>query len=149
MKLKLLLPVFVTLFLASCGLKPIAPEHQLIHVDNKNISLSDLGNGEVLIYNDANIFHTADNTSRLNIILDEKNLGQLHAKKYAIVKIEEGKHFFNIKHLDVVSMKSDHVVDVTNSVKVIRVKPTMTSNKLEIVNELPDNWDKYSYMNSK
>jgi len=36
---------------------------------------------------------------------------------------------------------------VTDSTKVIRVKPTITSNKLEIVNQLPENWDKYQYMN--
>jgi hypothetical protein len=149
MKSNLLLTIFIVFLLTSCGLKPITSEHNLIHVENNEITLSDLGNGKILIYNDANIFHTSDNTSRLNIILDNKNLGQLRAKNYAVVKLEEGNHKFNIRHLDVVNMRSDHEVNVTDSIKVIRVKPTITSNKLEIVNQLPDNWDKYSYMNSK
>ena len=149
MKLNLLLTIFSIFILTSCGLKPITTEHNLIHIDNSKITLSDLGNGKILIYNDANILHTSDNTSRLNILLDNKNLGQLRAKNYAVVNLEEGKHNFNIRHLDVVNMRSDHEVNVTDSIKVIRVKPTITSNKLEIVNELPANWDKYSYMNSK
>ncbi|MDR5589094.1 hypothetical protein [Christiangramia sp. SM2212] len=148
MKSKIILAITV-LCLTSCGLKPIPTEHDLIIIENNDIKLSDLGNGKVLIYNDANILHTSDNTSRLNIKLDDKNLGQLRAKNYAVIMLTEGEHNFNIRHLDVVNMKSDHKVNVTDSVKVIRVKPTITSNKLEIVNQLPDNWTKYEYMNSK
>ncbi|MGM1057255.1 MAG: hypothetical protein ACQEWG_15315 [Bacteroidota bacterium] len=99
-----------------------------------------------MIYNDANILHTADNTSQLNIQLDGKNLGQLRAKDFAIVKLENGGHVFNLRHLDLVNMRSEHKITVTDSLKVILVKPTITSNKLEIVNQLPVNWDKYRYM---
>lgn len=139
--------MLITLFSAACALKPIPSEHNLIRMKKDEISLARLGDGKVLIYNDANILHTADVTSRLNIRLDGKNVGQLRAKNFAIVDLKEGKHVFSIRHIDVVNMNSKHKVMLTDSIKVISVKPTITSNKLEIVNQLPNNWDKYEYMN--
>lgn len=127
-------------------MKPIPSEHNLVMMDKEKVSLNELGNGTILIYNDANILHTADNTSQLNIQLDGKNLGQLRAKDFAIVKLENGEHVFNLRHLDLVNMRSEHKITVTDSLKVILVKPTITSNKLEIVNQLPSNWEKYRYM---
>ena len=133
---------------SSCALKPISSEHALLRMEKEDISSESLGNGRVLIYNDANILHTGDNTARLNIVLDDKNLGQLKAKDFVIVKLENGNHVFNIRHLDVVNMRSTHKVVITDTVQIIRVKPTITSNKLEITNEFPNNWDKYGFMST-
>ena len=136
------------LILSSCALKPISSEHALLRMEKEDISSESLGKGKVLIYNDANILHTGDNTARLNIVLDDKNLGQLKAKDFVIVKLENGNHVFNIRHLDVVNMRSTHKVVITDTVQIIRVKPTITSNKLEITNEFPNNWDKYGFMST-
>jgi hypothetical protein len=73
----------------------------------------------------------------------------LRAKDYVIIRLENGKHLFKLRHLDLVNMRSEHVVTVTDSLKVIRVKPTISSNKLEVINQLPENWEKYEYMNPK
>lgn len=140
------LTLLISSIFLSCALRPIPVEHHLVMVDKKNISIDELGKGTILIYSDANILHTADNTARLNIQLDGKNLGQLRAKDFAIVKLENGNHVFNLRHLDMVNMRSEHKITINDSVKVIMVKPTVTSNKLEIVNQLPDNWEKYRYM---
>lgn len=142
-----ILTLFIGILFSSCALRPIPTEHSLVYIDKEKISLNELGKGKVLIYNDANILHTGDNTSQLNIVMDGKNLGQLRAKNYVIVSLENGKHIFNIRHLDLVNMRSEHEVFVTDTLKVIRVKPTVTSNKLEEVNQLPKNWDKYKCMN--
>ncbi|HBU79324.1 MAG TPA: hypothetical protein DEF18_14590 [Muricauda sp.] len=133
---------------SSCALKPISSEHALLRMEKEDISSESLGNGRVLIYNDANILHTGDNTARLNIVLDDKNLGQLKAKDFVIIQLENGNHVFNIRHLDVVNMRSTHKVVITDTVQIIRVKPTITSNKLEITNEFPNNWDKYGFMST-
>tara|TARA_Y100001001_G_scaffold91699_1_gene89585 strand:- start:1520 stop:1975 length:456 start_codon:yes stop_codon:yes gene_type:complete len=136
------------LILSSCALKPISSEHALLRMEKEDISSESLGKGKVLIYNDANILHTGDNTARLNIVLDDKNLGQLKAKDFVIIQLENGNHVFNIRHLDVVNMRSTHKVVITDTVQIIRVKPTITSNKLEITNEFPNNWDKYGFMST-
>ena len=141
------LAILLVILFASCALRPIPTEHTLVQIDKEQITLDNLGNGKVLVYNDANILHTGDNTSQLNIVLDGKNLGQLRAKDYVIVNLPNGRHVFNLHHLDLVNMRSEHEVTVTDTVKVIRVKPTVTSNKLEVTNELPTNWKKYGYMN--
>nr|WP_288980327.1 hypothetical protein [uncultured Allomuricauda sp.] len=133
---------------SSCALKPISSEHALLRMEKEDISSESLGKGKVLIYNDANILHTGDNTARLNIVLDDKNLGQLKAKDFVIIQLENGNHVFNIRHLDVVNMRSTHKVVITDTVQIIRVKPTITSNKLEITNEFPNNWDKYGFMST-
>lgn len=146
MKTTTFLTLLIAILFTSCGLRPIPSEHSLVQMDKQQTTLDVLGNGKILIYNDANILHTSDNTSRLNIIMDGKNLGQLRAKDYVIVHLKDGKHFFDLMHLDLVKMRSEHVVMVTDTVKVIRVKPTITSNKLEVTNQLPANWDKYGYM---
>jgi hypothetical protein len=141
--------IFAAVILSSCALKPIPSEYNLVQTKKEEVNLERLGNGTVLIYNDANILHTSDNTSQLNIVLDDKNLGQLRAKDYVIIRLENGKHIFKLRHLDLVNMRSEHVVTVTDSLKVIRVKPTISSNKLEVTNQLPGNWEKYEYMNPK
>ncbi|MEP6262519.1 MAG: hypothetical protein ABJ092_13140 [Gillisia sp.] len=143
---RIFLSIFISCFFISCAMKPIPSEHNLVMMNKEKITINELGKGTILIYNDANILHTADNTSQLNIQLDGKNLGQLRAKDFAIVKLENGEHVFNIRHLDLVNMRSEHKITVNDSLKVILVKPTITSNKLEIVNQLPANWDKYRYM---
>ena len=141
-----ILVLFIASLFSSCAMKPIPSEHNLVMMNKEKITLNELGKGTILIYNDANILHTADNTSQLNIRLDGKNLGQLRAKDFAIVKLENGEHVFNLRHLDLVNMRSEHKIIVNDSLKVILVKPTITSNKLEIVNQLPANWEKYRYM---
>jgi|26BtaG_2_1085354.scaffolds.fasta_scaffold31564_1 hypothetical protein len=141
--------ICITILFSSCALSPIPSEYNLVKTEKKMVDLESLGNGTVLIYNDANILHTSDNTSQLNIVLNDKNLGQLRAKDYVIIRLENGKHLFKLRHLDLVNMRSEHVVTVTDSLKVIRVKPTISSNKLEVTNQLPENWEKYEYMNPK
>ncbi len=138
----------ISIFFISCALRPIPNEHNLLRIEKNEISISELGNGNILIYNDANILHTGDNTARLNIVIDNKNLGQLRAKNYAIINLKNGKHNIKIRHIDFVNMRSEHEINVSDSVKVIRVKPTITSNLLEITNQLPNNWNKYDYMKS-
>lgn len=141
-----LIAFLLTMLFVSCGPKPILAEHPLVILEKEKVSLNELGNGTILIYNDANILHTADATSRLNIHLNDKNVGQLRAKDFVVVQLNNGNNIFNLKHWDVVNMRSEHTLIVTDSTKVIRVKPTVTSNKLEVINQLPDNWVKYRYM---
>ena len=59
--------------------------------------------------------------------------------------MENKKHVIRLLHIDVVNMRSEHDVIITDDTKIIRVKPTLTSNKLEVANELPDNFGKFKY----
>ncbi|TXD84243.1 hypothetical protein ESY86_06585 [Subsaximicrobium wynnwilliamsii] len=140
-----LLAFLAICFLTSCGLKPIASEYSFIKTDMGTVDLEGLGNGTVLIYNAADMLHKIDNTARLNVWIDEKPMGQIKPSEYVIINLKNGNHQFKLLHKDVVNMRSDHEVQVSDSTKVIRVKPNIASNKLEVTNELPLKFEKFKY----
>lgn len=131
--------------MTSCALKPITSEYKFVKTDIENFELNDLGNGNVLIYNGANILHKMDNTAGLNIWLDNKPLGQIRPGEYVIINLKNGKHHFKLLHIDIVNIRSEHEVEIDNETKVIKIKPTITSNKLELTNEFPKKFDKFKY----
>ncbi|HLF53479.1 hypothetical protein [Flavobacterium sp.] len=98
-----------------------------------------------MIYNGANILHSVDNTARLNVWIDNKSIGQIRPKEYLIIDLKNGKYEFTALHIDMVNMKSKHQVEINENTKVIRIEPTITSNKLTITDELPKNFQKYIY----
>lgn len=137
--------LFVSLSLVSCGLKPIKSQYSFIQTDLETVDLEKLGDGTVLIYNGSNIFHKIDNTANLNIWIDEKPLGQLQPSEYVIINLPLNNYVFKALHKDIVNMRSEHDVQITENTKIIKIKPNITSNKLEVTNELPKNFDKFKY----
>ncbi|MFP8892777.1 MULTISPECIES: hypothetical protein [Chryseobacterium] len=130
-----------TLTLSSCALRTVPSDYASVKLDV--IDNNTLGNGKVLIYNGAGILHKMDNTARLNIGLDGKSLGQIRPKEYVIVDLEKGKHEFTVLHIDMVNMRSKHQVEIDENTKVIKIEPTITSNKLTVTNILPEKFDQY------
>ena len=128
--------------ISSCALKAVPSEYNNSRLTT--IDSSTLGNGKILIYNGANILHGIDNTSRLNIWIGGKSIGQIRKKEYTILELEKGKYEFNVLHIDMVNMRSKHQVEINENTKIIRIEPTVTSNKLKVTNTLPDNFTKYT-----
>ncbi|WP_434036170.1 hypothetical protein [Formosa sp. 4Alg 33] len=143
--LKLLFLILAIPLFNACGLKPITSEYTFVKTDIEDVNLDELGDGDVLIYNGANILHTADNTARLNVWIDNIPLGQIRPSEYAILNFKPKAYQFKLLHIDFVNMKSEHTVEIDNQTKVIMIKPTVTSNKLEITNELPKKFEKFTY----
>lgn len=133
------------LLMTSCALKPITSDFNFIETDLEKVELDNLGNGTILIYNGANILHKLDNTARLNIWIDEKPLGQIRPSEYVVINLKYGKHQFKVLHIDVVNMRSEHDVEIDENTKVINIKPNITSNRLEVTNELPEKFEKFKY----
>jgi len=141
--------IAILLLFVSCGLKPIESDYQFIHSEIETIKLDNLGNGKILIHNGANVFHKIDETSSLNIWINDRPAGQLKASEYVIIRLNEGSNTVRLLHKDVVNMRSEHHITINDSTKIIMVKPTITSNKLEVTNEFPRNWHKFSYKSSQ
>jgi len=131
--------------LNSCALQPIASQYDYHKNNIKNLTVDSLGNGKVLIYNGADALHTIDNTARLNVWIGDKALGQIRAREYIIVDLEKKDCNFNLLHLDMLKFKSEHNVFVQESTKVIRIEPTVSSNKLTVTNLLPRKFSKFHY----
>jgi hypothetical protein len=144
-KYKFVILVSIVLLASSCALKPVTSEYNFVKIDLEDVNLDKLGNGNVLIYNGADILHKIDNTARLNIWIDNKALGQIKGREYVIINLKKGKHMFKALHIDVLKMRSTHDVEIDENTKVIKIKPNLTSNKLWITNELPKKFEKYKY----
>ncbi len=129
------------MMLNSCALRSIPSEYSDTKVET--VDINTLGNGKVLIYNGSSILHSMDNTARLNIWIDKKPVGQIRTKEYMIIDLNKGNYEFTALHLDMVNMRSNHPVSVNDGTKVIRIEPTITSNKLTVTNALPQNFEKY------
>lgn len=136
--------VAVLAFNLSCALKAIPSDYTATRLPT--IDLGSLGNGTILIYNGADVLHGMDNTARLNIWIGEKSMGQIRKKEYTILQLEKGTYDFNVLHIDMFNMRSKHSVEIDENTKVIRIEPTVTSNKLSITNELPTNFAKYTHV---
>ena len=147
MNFKSLMIVASVVLLTSCALKPIPSQMEYQKIEN--VELDQLGNGKVMIYNGSNVFHKADNTERLNIHINDKALGQLRGSEYVIINLADGDYKFDVLHLDMVNMRSSHEVTVDSKTKVIMIKPNITSNKLEVTNELPEKWEKFKYVEER
>lgn len=137
MKQKNNLLILILILFSSCSsLKPINSEYNLIRTFS-NINLNEYGNGKILIYNGSTFFHKSDDTSNLNVWINGKALGQIRANEYALLYLLPGKYEFRIQHKDVANFENSQTVLIDNKTSVISIKPTITSNKIEITNQLP------------
>lgn len=91
MNSKFFLFITISLLFSSCVLKPIKSEYSLLRSLSEPVLLSELDNGKILIYNGANSLNKIDDTSTLNIWINNRVLGQLKANEYAIIYLLPGK----------------------------------------------------------
>ncbi|WP_430400843.1 hypothetical protein [Flavobacterium sp.] len=129
----------------SCGLKPLKSEYILQRSISDPVLIGEFDSGKILIYNGAEFNHKIDNSSTLNVWINNRALGQIKANEYVIIYLLPGKHEFKLIHNDIKKFESIHIVEVDNTTKIISVKPTIISNIVEIKDEIPDNF--YMYKN--
>ena len=146
-KTTLIILAFFTI--TSCALRPISSQYDYQKNKTENVDFENLGNGTILIYNGADGLHKIDNTARINMWIDGKKMGQVRAGEYAIFKLEKGTYEFKLIHVDLFKSRSTHIVSIDSTTKVIRIEPTITSNKLTITNQIPSKIDKYNYIEKR
>ena len=131
--------ILVISTLTGCSpLKSIKSEYNLIRTSAGGISANEVGNGKILIFNGSGMKNKIDDTSRLNIWINGNALGQLNANEYAVILLLPGTYNFRLQHKDVANFESTHEVEITKETIFINVKPTVTSNKVEIVTNMPE-----------
>lgn len=144
MNQKAVIVLLLMSLLSGCNtLKPIKTEFNLIKTFSSTVRVSDYGNGKILIYNGAGFWHKSDNSSTLNIWINGRALGQIRLYEYAIFYLLPDKYEFRITHKDIANFESSHTIIIDNKTSVINIKPTTTSNKVEITNEIPLGFDNY------
>ncbi len=147
MKLDLTKMLFVAFLFAGCSnLKPLPSEYNLVRTFSNTARLYEYGKGKILIYNAAGLNHKIDDTARLNIWINGKAVGQLQANQYAVLFLMPDTYEIRVQHKDVKVFESAHTVKIENNTSVISVKPTITSNKIEITNDIPEGFQRYKNM---
>ncbi len=141
--------LLTVIIFSSCALKPISSDYKFINSEIVDVEINKLGNGTILIYNGADVLHKIDNTGRLNILIDNEALGQIRPGEYVIIDIKNGIYEFSVRHIDLVNMRSKHNVEIDKTIKVIRIEPTLTSNKLTTTNEIPNKFENFEYMKNR
>jgi hypothetical protein len=133
----------MTTSFSSCALKPIKSEYALLPTLSAPILLSELDTGKILIYNGANALNKIDDTSNLNIWINNRALGQLKANEYLMIYLMPGKYEFRMQHKDIAKFENTQTIEIDFNTKIICVKPTITSNKVIVENEIPTNFNEY------
>lgn len=140
MKLNIFLLIFFSAITISCSLKPIQSEYSLERTFSDPVIIGEFDNGKILIYNGAGFTHKMDNSSFINVWINNKPLGQLMSNEFAVIYLLPGKYEFKLVHKDIKNFTSTHTITIDKDTKVICVKPTITSNKAEITNIIPNNF---------
>lgn len=130
------------IFSACSSLKPINSEYNLIRTSTSP-EVYKYGNGKILIYNGAGLLNKIDDSSSLNIWINGKALTQLKSNEYAVFYLMPDTYQFKIQHIDVMNFESVHTINIDNKTSVINVCPTITSNKIDITNDIPLNFQWY------
>ncbi|NCG04678.1 MAG: hypothetical protein GWO82_05025 [Bacteroidetes bacterium] len=116
---------------------------------NTNANIDDLGNGNVLIFNGANRSLNFSNSKRVSVWIDDKLVGHFDPQEYLILSLEKQNYNFNLLHVDFMNFESEHSVDIEDETRIIMIKPTAFSNKLQVTNELPKHFGKFKKVKEK
>ncbi len=130
--------------LASCAIKPVTSEYNLVEIDQEEITLDELGDGKVLLYYEGNTFLVAKRAQyRLNLWLDDKAVAHLWPREYVVVDLEEGNYQLRVQRGDnLTSVMSRHDLKIDNTTKVVGVAPIFVTNVLLPKDELPRRFDR-------
>lgn len=143
MKKRISTIILILSVLSACSpLKPINSEYNLIRTGTSP-EVYKYGNGKILIYNGAGVLNKIDDTATLNIWVNGKALGQIRANEYVVLYLLPNTYEIRVQHKDTVNFESEHTIIINNETSVINIKPTISSNKVEITNEIPFNFKIY------
>lgn len=124
--------------------KKITNKSEITAISDNHIKVDELGNGDILIYNGAKgLYKNKLNTGRLSIWINDKLLGHIDPEEYILVSLENGNHHIKLLHVDVFNIKSEHDISITDETKIVQIKPTAFSNKLQVTNNLPKKFDRF------
>ena len=97
---------------------------------------------KLIIFNDSNpVLYGLDGSSRINVKLNGKGIGQLNLGHYAQVIVPKGKCLFDLQHLDLVHISSQRWLDLNESESFVEIFASPTSNEAKAVPALPPDFE--------
>jgi hypothetical protein len=131
----------LSLFLTGC-LTPVKNEVPLAGGD-LFLRTTNTNETKLVIFNDSDVLlFGIDGSGRINVKLDGKGVAQLNIGRYAQVITSKGQHQVELLHLDVVHFRSHHSIALSAPESFLRIYATSLGNKIELVPELPPEFEK-------
>ena len=97
---------------------------------------------KLVIFNTSNpVLYGADGSSRINVKLNGKGLGQLNFGQYAEVIMPKGKCRVDMQHLDMFRFSSVRWLDLNDPESFVEIFATPTSNEAKLCPELPPDFE--------
>ena len=132
--------VFATLSCA--GIATIRPE---IPLPPQSIDTPvPAGLARVVFFNGPQGGTTIDGADKVNIIIDGRGLASLRKWQFVQVFLAPGTYEVKLEHLDIGTFGSGHLLDVEAGDNWVKAYSTLTSNRLERIDQQPDRFiEKY------
>jgi hypothetical protein len=122
---------------AACAVPPIAAELPRVPLNPLQAPTDPTVSRVVFRNNQPMPGYHLSPTGRLNVSVDGKGLGQIAPGEYVALDLPKGKRRVSLVHRDVVDFKSEHVLTLEQSVVVVDVFATITSNSMVVVDSSP------------
>jgi hypothetical protein len=123
--------------ISGCAMAPVQPEVPVLGNDLSVRSSHPDDVKLVFVNTSSKLLHGADGTSRINVRIDGKAVGEPNINEYVQVQVPKGKHHVEVWHLDVIKFSTDKEIDVQQDL-FIEVKATPFSNRILVQSEMPE-----------
>lgn len=130
--------ISIMILISACGATP--PVREVTLPEQKlGVESADRAHSKLVLFNDSNrVMYGMDGSGKINIHLDGKGAGQLRIGEYLILDVTKGAHKIDLLHVDMMTFKSSHDIEVKNDEEYAKVYAKMTSNGIEIVEKPAD-----------
>jgi len=140
---KLSLLLIVSFFFIGCGqFFRLTPQYDLPIQSLK--AERQQGKTRVLFYNTTNlVLFGLDFTDKIDILLNNKNVGSARAREYILVDLEPKEYELNLTHYDaLIKFSNTYKLMVSDVDMFVNVYNGLVSTKYKLDKQLPDKFDK-------
>lgn len=130
--------ITIMILICACGATPPVRD---VTLPEQKLGMAPIGPAysKLVLFNDSNrALYGMDGSGKINVHLDGKGVGQLRIGEYVILDVTKGMHKIDLLHVDMMSFKSTHDVEVEQDEEYAKVYAKMTSNGIEIVEKPKD-----------
>lgn len=130
--------LYIVMLLSACGATPPVRE-VMLPPQKLGVTSDDSSYGKLVLFNDSNrLMYGMDGSGKINIHLNGKGVGQLRIGEYVILDVAKGAHKLDLLHVDLMTFKSSHDLEIAKDEEYVKIYAKMTSNGVEIVEKPVD-----------
>lgn len=106
------------------------------------------GKTKIVFFNNSNVLlYGIDMTDKIDITIDDKNVGSVRLAEYLVIDLFSGEYKMNLTHYDTTKFSNNYTLKVIGREMYIEIYNGPLSTNYKIVDKLPDNFQE-RYKNS-